>query len=71
MARASKKAAAPTEIPIVPFADQVAWNKWLDRHHTTSAGIWIRIAKKGSGIPSVSHPEALDVALCYGWIDSQ
>ncbi|HXF25271.1 MAG TPA: YdeI/OmpD-associated family protein, partial [Gemmatimonadaceae bacterium] len=47
------------------------WNKWLDRHHTTSAGIWIRIAKKGSGIPSVSHPEALDVALCYGWIDSQ
>lgn len=71
MARASKKAAAPTEIPIVPFADQVAWNKWLDKHHTTSAGIWIRIAKKGSGIPSVSHPEALDVALCYGWIDSQ
>ena len=71
MARASKKAAAPPDIPIVPFADQVAWNKWLDKHHTTSVGIWIRIAKKGSGIPSVSHPEALDVALCYGWIDSQ
>ena len=71
MARASKKVAAPTEIPIVPFADQAAWIEWLDKHHTTSPGIWIRIAKKGSGIPSVSHPEALDVALCYGWIDSQ
>ncbi len=71
MARASRKAVAQTEIPIVPFANQAAWNRWLDKHHTTSAGIWIRIAKKGSGIPSVSHPEALDVALCYGWIDSQ
>ncbi len=71
MARASKKTAAPTDVSIVPFADQVAWNKWLDKHHATSVGIWIRIAKKGSGIPSVSHPEALDVALCYGWIDSQ
>jgi len=71
MARASNKPAASTEIPIVPFASQAAWNKWLDKHHATSPGIWIRIAKKGSGIPSVSHPEALDVALCYGWIDSQ
>jgi uncharacterized protein YdeI (YjbR/CyaY-like superfamily) len=71
MARSPKKAEAPAEIPIVPFADQAAWNKWLDKHHATSAGIWIHFAKKGSGIPSVSYHEALDVALCYGWIDSQ
>jgi uncharacterized protein YdeI (YjbR/CyaY-like superfamily) len=71
MPRASNRTAAPAEIPIVPFASQAVWNKWLDKHHATSPGIWIRIAKKGSGIPSVSYPEALDVALCYGWIDSQ
>jgi uncharacterized protein YdeI (YjbR/CyaY-like superfamily) len=71
MARASNKVAAPPEIPIVPFADQAAWNKWLDKHHADSPGIWIHFAKKGSGIPSVSYSEALDVALCYGWIDSQ
>jgi uncharacterized protein YdeI (YjbR/CyaY-like superfamily) len=71
MARAPKKTAVQTDVPIVPFADGVAWSKWLDEHHATSPGIWIRIAKKGSGIPSVSHPEALETALCYGWIDSQ
>jgi uncharacterized protein YdeI (YjbR/CyaY-like superfamily) len=71
MARAPNKVASQTEIPIVPFADQAAWNKWLDKHHADSPGIWIHFAKKGSGIPSVSYPEALDVALCYGWIDSQ
>lgn len=68
---ASRKAAAPPEIPIVPFPDQAAWAKWLARHHATSPGIWIRFAKKASGIASVSYAEALDVALCYGWIDSQ
>lgn len=70
MAPARKKSAGP-ELPVVPFADQAAWNKWLDKHHATSPGIWIHFAKKGSGIPSVSYHEALDVALCYGWIDSQ
>jgi uncharacterized protein YdeI (YjbR/CyaY-like superfamily) len=71
MARAPKKIAVQADVPIVPFADGAAWSKWLDEHHATSPGIWIRIAKKGSGIPSVSHPEALETALCYGWIDSQ
>ena len=71
MARASKKAAAPTDVPIVPFADQVAWNKWLDKHHATSGGIWIRIAKKGSGIPTVTAAEAIEACLCFGWIDGQ
>lgn len=71
MASAKGKLEKPPEIPIVPFTDQAAWNRWLDRHHATSPGIWIHFAKKGSGIPSVSYHEALDVALCYGWIDSQ
>jgi uncharacterized protein YdeI (YjbR/CyaY-like superfamily) len=48
-----------------------AWERWLKRHHATAAGVWIRMAKKASGIASVDHPEALEVALCYGWIDGQ
>ena len=43
---------------------------WLAANHSTSPGLWIRIAKKGSGIQSITHPEALDIALCYGWIDA-
>ena len=48
-----------------------AWERWLKRHHATAAGVWIRMAKKASGIASIDHPEALEVALCYGWIDGQ
>ncbi len=44
---------------------------WLDEHHATSPGLWIKMAKKASGIATVTHDEALDVALCYGWIDGQ
>ena len=54
-----------------PFASAVDWLAWLAEHHTTSPGIWIRFAKKGSGVPSVTHPEALDAALRHGWIDAQ
>ncbi len=43
----------------------------MDEHHASSDGIWIKVAKKSSGVPSVHTPEALDVALCYGWIDGQ
>lgn len=66
-----KKPTAPEEIPIVSFATQAAWSKWLGKNHATSSGIWIQFAKKASGIRSVSYPEALEIALCYGWIDSQ
>lgn len=44
---------------------------WLEKHHATSRGLWLRLAKKHSGIVSVSYAEALDAALCYGWIDGQ
>jgi uncharacterized protein YdeI (YjbR/CyaY-like superfamily) len=47
------------------------WEAWLERHHATSDGVWLRIAKKGAPTVSVTHPEALDLALCYGWIDAR
>jgi uncharacterized protein YdeI (YjbR/CyaY-like superfamily) len=59
------------DLPILPFADKTAWNKWLDEHHASAKGVWIKIAKKATGIPTVTHAEALDEALCYGWIDGQ
>lgn len=61
------------EAPDTPvlFADQKAWEGWLARNHSASAGVWLRMGRKGSGVQSVSYAEALDVALCYGWIDAQ
>jgi uncharacterized protein YdeI (YjbR/CyaY-like superfamily) len=59
------------ELPILPFADRKAWANWLSEQHASSKGVWIKIAKKASGIPTVTHPEALEEALCYGWIDGQ
>jgi uncharacterized protein YdeI (YjbR/CyaY-like superfamily) len=57
--------------PILPFASLEEWEAWLDWEHGTSDGIWIKLAKKGSGVPSIVFAEALESALCYGWIDSQ
>jgi uncharacterized protein YdeI (YjbR/CyaY-like superfamily) len=59
------------DLPVIQFEDQQAWAAWLDENHATSAGLWLRLAKKASGIPSVSYDQALEVALCYGWIDGQ
>lgn len=73
---AAKKAAtkkAPTGSPAEPtlhFDDAAAWECWLKEEHARATGVWMRIAKKGAEQPSVSHPEALEVALCYGWIDA-
>jgi uncharacterized protein YdeI (YjbR/CyaY-like superfamily) len=57
--------------PILDFASQAEWEAWLEAEHASSDGVWLRFAKKGSGVTSVVYAEALDVALCYGWIDSQ
>ena len=62
---------AKPELPIMPFASREAWEAWLEEQHAVSQGVWLEIAKKGSGIKTVTFVEALDVALCYGWIDSQ
>ena len=59
------------DLPIIPFESQEDWAAWLVDNHDTSDGLWLKIAKQASGIVSVSYSEALDVALCYGWIDSQ
>jgi uncharacterized protein YdeI (YjbR/CyaY-like superfamily) len=65
----SRAGAAP--LPVILFEDREAWAAWLDERHATAAGVWLRLAKKGASIRSLSYAEALDVALCYGWIDSQ
>jgi uncharacterized protein YdeI (YjbR/CyaY-like superfamily) len=57
--------------PIVAFASLAEWETWLDAEHARSDGVWIKFAKKGSGVPTVLYPEAVEAALCYGWIDSQ
>ncbi len=53
------------------FAHRKAWAAWLDKNHGKSSGIWVRLAKKGSAGQSVTYSEALEVALCFGWIDGQ
>lgn len=57
--------------PIIAFASQQDWERWLAENHADAAGIWLKLAKGGSGITTVSYAEALDSALCYGWIDGQ
>ncbi len=58
-------------LPIVRFDSPDVWERWLDEHHAASPGLWLEIAKKDSGITSVTYADALEVALCYGWIDGQ
>jgi len=59
------------DLPIKLFKNPGAWEKWLEANHAKSAGVWMQIAKKASGLSSATYQEALDVALCYGWIDGQ
>lgn len=62
---------AKDNLPILHFETQSDWEAWLATHHATSSGLWLKLAKKASGIPSITYAQALDGALCYGWIDSQ
>ena len=57
--------------PIKPFASQESWERWLHRNHGNVEGVWLKFAKKGSGKRTVSYQEAVEVALCHGWIDGQ
>ena len=59
------------DLPVLPFADADEWDAWLAENHAGSDGLWVKIAKKSSGIATVAYPEVLDVALSYGWIDGQ
>ena len=53
------------------FASDADWEAWLEEHHAASDGVWLRIAKKGSGVVTVAYPEVLDTAICFGWIDAR
>lgn len=67
MARRSPEDQAETRA----FRDAAAFQAWLDAHVDLRAGVWLKIAKRGSGIPSLTADEAVDVGLCYGWISGQ
>jgi uncharacterized protein YdeI (YjbR/CyaY-like superfamily) len=57
--------------PIVSFVSREAWEDWLEGQHATSRELWLKIARKGSGLETVTYEQAVEVALCYGWIDGQ
>jgi uncharacterized protein YdeI (YjbR/CyaY-like superfamily) len=57
------------DLPVEEFASARAWERWLRSNHKTAPGLWLKIAKKGSGVVTVDITEAVEVALCYGWID--
>ena len=59
------------ELPKMLFLSQADWEAWLEKEHLSSDGLWLQIAKKEGGKSSVSYQEALDIALCFGWIDGQ
>ncbi|HEY1074547.1 MAG TPA: YdeI/OmpD-associated family protein [Patescibacteria group bacterium] len=59
------------DLPVLLFTTQFEWGNWLESNHNQPQGVWLKHAKKSSGKTSVSYAEALEEALCYGWIDSQ
>jgi uncharacterized protein YdeI (YjbR/CyaY-like superfamily) len=59
------------DLPTMLFATPAELEAWLEENHADSAGLWLKIAKKGIAPPSVTYAEALELALCFGWIDSQ
>jgi uncharacterized protein YdeI (YjbR/CyaY-like superfamily) len=59
------------QLAVLSFPDKESWGSWLAANHLSAAGVWLKIAKKGSGLPTVTYAEAVELALCYGWIDSQ
>jgi uncharacterized protein YdeI (YjbR/CyaY-like superfamily) len=60
----------PADLPIIVFETAQEWDIWLRQHGGTARGLYMKIAKKGSGLPSVTYPEAVEIALCHGWIDA-
>jgi uncharacterized protein YdeI (YjbR/CyaY-like superfamily) len=61
----------PTDLPVLAFADQAALEEWLDAEHATAPGLYVRLAKKGAGVPSVTYAELVESVLCFGWIDGR
>ena len=61
----------PTDLPVRAFPDQAALEEWLDAEHATAPGLYVRLARKGSGVPSVTYAELVEAVLCFGWIDGR
>lgn len=62
---------AAQELPIVEVPDRPSWEDWLTANHASSSGAWLKIAKKGSPASTVTQAQAVDEAICFGWIDGQ
>ena len=65
------KSAVQADASPTLFKSAKAFETWLKKHHATSDGLWLKIAKRGAAEPSVTYPEAVEIALCWGWIDGQ
>jgi len=61
----------PTDLPVLAFPDQTALEAWLEAEHETALGLYVKIAKKGSGVPSINWEQMVEVLLCFGWIDGR
>lgn len=70
-ARAAPEGVAADGLPVLSFATTGAWSRWLAAQHASSAGAWLKIAKKGASSASITYAQAIDVALAWGWIDGQ
>lgn len=62
---------ATNKAAVIAFRDAAEFEAWLDAHVDVSVGLWLKLAKKGSGIPSLTSDEAVDIGLCYGWISGR
>jgi uncharacterized protein YdeI (YjbR/CyaY-like superfamily) len=60
----------PTDLPVLAFADQAALEAWLEENEA-APGLYVKLAKKGAGVPSVTYPEVVEACLCFGWIDGR
>ncbi len=61
----------PTDLPVLAFPDQAALEAWLEAEHATAPGLYVKLAKKGAGVPSVNWEQMVEVLLCFGWIDGR
>ena len=61
----------PTDLPVLAFPDQAAFETWLETEGATAPGVYVKLAKKGAGVPSVTYAEVVESALCFGWIDGR
>ena len=61
----------PTDLPVLAFPDQAALEAWLETEHATAPGLYVKLAKKGAGVPSINWEQMVEVLLCFGWIDGR